>query len=158
MKRDVRIMIQPVPGPAGRRVAGAVAADLVCVLIFVLIGRHAHSEADSAAGVVATTWPFAVGVIGGYIGAALTQWSAYSWRGACVIVVKTLILGLVLRYTVARDGTPLPFIIVTTLFLTAFMMGWRLAVYGLRHQARRRSSTSSTFTLPSGRSIPRNLP
>jgi hypothetical protein len=130
-------MTEPIPDPASRRALGAVGADLICVLLFVLIGRNAHSEGDSASGVVATAWPFIVGVIGGYIGVILTRWSALSWRGGAVIVAKTLILALVLRYGVARDGTPLPFIIVTVVFLAATMFGWRLAFHALHKDLRR---------------------
>jgi hypothetical protein len=106
--------------------AAAAIADLVAVLIFVLVGRASHHEALSWAGLATTAWPFVIGVVGGYIGVVMTRLSTVSLRGGAVVVVKTLILGLALRYGVQRDGTPLPFIVVTVVVLSALMLGWRL--------------------------------
>jgi peptidoglycan/LPS O-acetylase OafA/YrhL len=117
------------PGRTAMRIAAALAADLACVFTFVIIGRNAHAEVDSAGGILSTAWPFLIGVVGGYVGAAMARWPALSARGAAVIVAKTLILGLVLRYGIQREGTPLSFIIVTVLFLSAFMAGWRLVFH-----------------------------
>jgi len=70
----------------------------------------------------------------------LTRWPALSGRGLAVIVMKTVIIGMALRYGVQRDGTPLSFIIVTVVVLTAFMGGWRLAFSAVHRRALRRSA------------------
>lgn len=106
--------------------AVAAVADLCAVAIFVLVGRASHHEALSFTGFLTTAWPFVVGVVGGYIGALLTRWPPTGLRGGAVVLVKTLIIGLALRYGVQRDGTPFPFIVVTVLVLAALMIGWRL--------------------------------
>jgi hypothetical protein len=74
-------------------------------------------------------------VIGGYIGIALTRWPALSLRGGAVIAVKTIIIGLVLRYGVAHDETPFSFVVVTTLVLGGLILGWRLVTLGVLHRA-----------------------
>jgi peptidoglycan/LPS O-acetylase OafA/YrhL len=151
MERDILTMTQPTDPHVTRRAFGAVVADLLCVALFVLIGRHSHSEADSADGVLTTAWPFLVGVIGGYIGIAMTRWPALSAPGLGVIVVKTVIVGMALRYGVQHNGAPLSFVIVTAIVLTAFMGAWRIAFYALHRQAQRRSAAGSptVIQLPS---------
>jgi hypothetical protein len=64
--------------------------------------------------------------VGGYVGVALTRWPALGVRSGLVVSVKTTILGLALRYGVAGDDTPFPYIVVTAVVLIALMLGWRL--------------------------------
>ncbi|HST84841.1 MAG TPA: DUF3054 domain-containing protein [Kineosporiaceae bacterium] len=120
-------------------IIGGVLADLAAVLVFVTIGRLSHEEGLSVSGLLRTGWPFAIGVIGGYIGIALTRWPLLSLRGGAVIVGKTAVIGLVLRYGIAHDGAPFSFVVVTVLVLSALMLGWRAATLGaLRRAAARR--------------------
>lgn len=100
--------------------------DLLAALIFVGVGRVAHGESLTPAGVWSTSWPFLIGVAGGYLGLVLTHWPAASVRGGAMVAGKTIVLGLVVRYGIERDGTPLPFIIVTVVVLAGLMIGWRL--------------------------------
>jgi len=37
----------------------AVALDVGCVLVFVIIGRASHTQGESLAGVASTAWPWA---------------------------------------------------------------------------------------------------
>jgi len=104
---------------------GAVLADLAAVVVFVSIGRNSHDEALSVAGVLGTGWPFAAGVIGGYLGLARSGRPVLSRPGGVVIAVTTVVIGLVLRHTVAGEGTPFSFVVVTVLVLSALMLGWR---------------------------------
>src|SRR5690349_17241273 len=48
-----------------RLVSYALAADLLSVLVFAIIGRASHDEGFTASGLVTTAWPFVVGVVGG---------------------------------------------------------------------------------------------
>jgi Protein of unknown function (DUF3054) len=138
MGQAVQNLSQTVASARPVRIIGAcVAADLICVAVFVVVGRISHDESLSAAGLVRTGWPFVVGVAGGYIGIALTRWPALSRPGAAVITVKTLVIGLVLRYGVARDGTPFSFVVVTVLVLGLFMFGWRAVATNALRRAHR---------------------
>jgi peptidoglycan/LPS O-acetylase OafA/YrhL len=107
-------------------IVGSVVADLVAVMIYVTVGRSSHDESLAVSGLFDTAWPFLIGIVGGYIGIALTRWPALSLRGGAVITVKTLVIGLVLRYGVAKDGTEFSFVVVTVLVLSVLMLGWRL--------------------------------
>jgi len=119
-------------------IIGSVLADVAAVAIFVVVGRLSHDETLTASGLVRTGWPFVIGVVGGYIGIVLTRWPALSLRGGTVIAVKTFVIGLVLRYGVANDGTPFAFVVVTIVVLTALMLGWRLATLAVLRRSESR--------------------
>lgn len=119
-------------------IAGSVVADLLAVMIYVSVGRSSHDESLAVSGLFATAWPFLIGIVGGYIGIALTRWPALSLRGGTVITVKTLIIGLVLRYGVAKDGTEFSFVVVTVVVLGVLMLGWRLITLALLQRAETR--------------------
>ncbi len=129
MGREVRnvtqITLRERPSTA---VAGIVVADLCALAVYVAVGRASHDESLSAAGLLTTAWPFVIGLAGGYLGAAMVDWPLTSLRGGAVITGKCLIIGLVLRYGVQREGTPFSFILVTVLVLTVLMQGWRLTL------------------------------
>ena len=103
----------------------AVLADLMCVLIFVVIGRRQHGEESAVSGVVTTAAPFLIGlVIASCIGklrgkpADTVLAGVYTW-------VTTVLLGLLLRRFVFDRGTAAAFVIVAILFLGATLIGWR---------------------------------
>jgi DUF3054 family protein len=122
-------------------IAASSAADLAAVAIYVLVGRLSHDESLSPSGLLSTGWPFLIGIIGGYIGIALTRWPTLSLRGGAVITVKTFVIGLVLRYGVADDATPFSFVVVTIVVLAVLMLGWRIATLAVlrRNQSRDRA-------------------
>jgi DUF3054 family protein len=117
-------------------IAASLAADLAAVTIYVLVGRLSHDESVSASGLLSTAWPFLVGIVGGYIGIALTRWPTLSLRGGAVITVKTFVIGLVLRYGVAEDATPFSFVVVTIVVLAVLMLGWRVAALAVLRRDR----------------------
>src|SRR5215469_10448788 len=51
-------MRRPVTSVHAATIALAAGLDAACVLAFVAIGRHAHHNGDSAAGIWHTAWPF----------------------------------------------------------------------------------------------------
>jgi len=117
-------------------VAWAAALDVVLVLVFVLIGRASHDEADTAAGIVTTAWPFLVGLVVGW--AVMRAWRAplaLAWTGVGVWVA-TVVVGMLLR-VVSGQGTALSFVIVATIVLGVFLLGWR-ALARLGRRGRRR--------------------
>jgi hypothetical protein len=105
----------------------AVAADLAAVLAFALIGRAAHADGLTMSGLVEIAWPFLVGVAGGWVGIFLARMTPLSWPAATMMLVKTVVLGCVLRVAFTDGNTPLAFVIVVTAFLAAAFFGWRFA-------------------------------
>jgi hypothetical protein len=117
------------PRPAGtvvvRTVLVSAVLDACCVLAFAAIGRHAHHDGDSLAGVWHTAWPFLAGLVTG-LGAsrawrqplALVPAGLGAWLGAAVA-------GMVIR-VLAGQGTALAFIGVALAFLGLFTLGWRV--------------------------------
>jgi hypothetical protein len=108
-----------------RSAAAAALLDTCGVLAFVLIGRHAHADGDSLAGVWHTAWPFLTGLVIGVL--AVRGWRAPlaivpaglgSWLGAAGA-------GMVIR-VLAGQGTAAAFIAVALAFLALFLLGWRL--------------------------------
>jgi hypothetical protein len=98
--------------------------DVVLVLVFVLIGRSSHDEGLGLAGVWQTSWPFLAGLA---IGWGVVQ----AWRRpfgivipGVVIWVATVALGMLLRVA-SGQGVQLPFVIVATVTVAIFLLGWR---------------------------------
>ena len=99
--------------------------DVVLLLVFVLIGRRSHGEAASAAGIVTTLWPFLVGLLAGWL--VTVAWRrplAVLWSGV-PIWLMTVALGMLIRVSVGQ-GVQLSFIVVATIALGVFLVGWRL--------------------------------
>jgi len=103
----------------------AAVADVVCVLVFVVIGRASHQEGDALLGILTTAWPFLGGLAVGWL--AARAWRApYAVAPAGVIVwLATLVGGMLLRVA-SGQGTAPAFIIVAAVFLAVFLLGWRL--------------------------------
>lgn len=103
----------------------ALIVDAVLVLIFAVIGRASHQE--DPGGFLLTAWPFLVALVVGHALAALMgsgprrPWSLL-W-GVTVWVV-TVAGGMLLRI-VAGDSAQVAFIIVATIVLGVFLVGWR---------------------------------
>jgi Protein of unknown function (DUF3054) len=110
---------------AERRAWLAVALDVGCVLVFVVIGRASHTKGESLAGIASTAWPFLAGLGVGWL-------AARGWRRPLAIRPEglaiwlcTVALGMILR-VVSGQGTAVAFIAVALAFLALFLLGWRL--------------------------------
>jgi hypothetical protein len=108
----------------------AVAIDVFCVLVFVIIGRASHTKGESLAGIASTAWPFLAGLAGGWLvtaGLAGRAWRQPSrlWPAGVGAWLGTVVLGMVFR-VVSGQGTAPAFIGVALAFLGLFMLGWRL--------------------------------
>ncbi|WP_309065824.1 DUF3054 domain-containing protein [Microbacterium sp.] len=110
----------------------AFVVDAVLVLVFAVIGRASHGE--DPLGFLLTAWPFLVGLVVGHLLAALVParprrpWSL-GW-GAVVWIV-TVAGGMLLRIA-SGDTAETAFIVVASLVLAAFLIGWRLAALLVR--------------------------
>jgi len=113
----------------------ALLIDAAFVVAFALIGRVSHGE--SVLGVPLTAWPFLAGLVGGWV--LLRAWRSplhIVWTGLGVWAI-TVGIGFVLRLA-SGQGVQLPFLIVTTIVLGVFLLGWRAAaLLGVRSRSRR---------------------
>lgn len=115
---------------------GAALADVVAVVAFVGIGRSVHDVGVSLAGIAVTAWPFLGGLaIGWLVGRAWSRPGAL-WPAGIAAWLGGSIAGMALR-VLAGQGTALAFLGVTTGFLGAAMLGWRVVALGAARRARR---------------------
>lgn len=99
--------------------------DLVCVLVFVAIGRSAHAHGSSFGGLASTAWPFVTGLAAGWCWLGIRRSPGGTVSSGVVITASTVVVGMALR-VVAGQGTAFAFVLVAFGFLGATMIGWRL--------------------------------
>ncbi|HVC25955.1 MAG TPA: DUF3054 domain-containing protein [Acidimicrobiales bacterium] len=109
------------------RSATAAALDAGAILVFVGIGRSAHTDGVSVAGMASTAWPFLTGAAIGWV-------ASRAWRRPAALVpsgtatwIATVAVGMVLR-VVSGQGTAAAFVVVALAFLGAELLGWRTVV------------------------------
>ncbi|MFD9826024.1 DUF3054 domain-containing protein [Tsukamurella tyrosinosolvens] len=120
------------------RIPVIAALDVVFVLLFVVIGRFNHDEAFSPAGFAETAWPFllalAVGWAFTYVLAALrghepgraaTFAPGRVFPAGVIIWVSTVAFGMTARGLLTSKGVEVSFVIVATIALGLFLLGWR---------------------------------
>jgi hypothetical protein len=126
----------------------ALVVDAVLVLVFAVIGRASHQE--DPAGFLLTAWPFLVALLVGHLLAALLParprrpWSVL-W--GVVVWVVTVAGGMLLRVA-SGDTAELPFVIVATIVLGVFLLGWRAVAALLRRFRRPQGSIGVTPGAP----------
>lgn len=121
---------------ARRTATLAFLADGVLLIVFILIGRASHDE-NPVLGAFVTLWPFLAGLVLGWL--ALRAWRAplAIVRTGIPLWLATVIVGMLLR-ALTGQGTQFAFIIVATLVVGAFLLGWR----GIAALVRRRRTAS----------------
>jgi len=118
------------------RIWPALAADVICILVFAIVGRSSHNESSNVLGVLHTAWPFLTGYL---VGLAAGR----GWRRplalpiAVTLWLSTVGVAMVIRLLTGA-GAPLPFVVVTTVVLGALLLGWR-GVVSLVQRARARA-------------------
>ncbi|MDJ0324155.1 DUF3054 domain-containing protein [Cryobacterium sp. PH31-AA6] len=123
--------------PASVIVAAVV--DAALVLVFALVGRASHGE--GLLGILTTWWPFLGGLAIGWL--VLRAWRSprrIVWTGVGVWLF-TVAGGMLLRIA-SGQGVQLSFIIVATIVLGVFLLGWR-AIALLAIRMRRRASPAA---------------
>jgi len=106
-------------------IATAAILDAVLVVVFVLIGRRSHAEGLDLAGIAITAWPFLGALAAGWLAARAWRHPLAVWPTGVIVWAVTVIGGMLLR-VVSGQGTQFAFIVVATLTLAAFLLGWRL--------------------------------
>lgn len=126
------------PAPPRDRVPLAIGLDVFAVVLFVALGRRSHDESGELAAVLKTAAPFLVGLAVGW--AVARAWRRpTSLLSGVVIWPVTVLVGMIVRNVVFDDGTATSFVVVATLFVGLFVVGWR-AVLRLIDQRRAHSS------------------
>ena len=112
-----------------RRLQLALGLDTFFVVLFVAIGRREHERDSAIAGLIGTATPFVIALAVAWL--VLRAWQhPTNWRTGVGVWAITVVVGMLLRNLVFNDGTATAFVIVATVFLALFLIGWRL-VYGL---------------------------
>ncbi|WP_411700574.1 DUF3054 domain-containing protein [Conyzicola sp.] len=124
--------------PATRTALLAFLTDAALVLVFVLIGRASHDE-NPMLGALVTYWPFLVALLVGWVLARAWRSPLAVLRSGVPIWVTTVALGMLLR-VLADQGVQWSFVIVTSVVLGVFLLGWRAVAHLV--SARRRARTN----------------
>ncbi|MGA1291046.1 MAG: DUF3054 domain-containing protein [Ilumatobacteraceae bacterium] len=111
--------------PARRAASLRFILDVVCVVIFVIVGRRNHDETADAVGTLRTAAPFLIALLGAWVGSK--AWRAPRALSTGVVLwIVTAGVGLGIRRFVFGDGIATPFVIVATLVLGLLLVGTRL--------------------------------
>ena len=103
------------------------AADVLCVLAFVVAGRRSHDEGNGLGGVLEVAAPFLIALVLGWLAARAWRRPVEVRTGA-VVWLATIAVGMLLRRVVFDRGTAVSFVIVATLVLGTLIVGWRALV------------------------------
>lgn len=112
--------------------------DLVCVLVFAAIGRASHGEDVSPLGLATTAWPFAAGWLVGWVLVLVVRTARarpLGLRTGVLVWVPTVLVGMLLR-AASGAGVQTSFVIVATIVLGLFLLGWRGIVTLVRRSRR----------------------
>ena len=128
---------------AAVRLWPALAADVICIVVFAVVGRRNHAEGTDLAGVLQTAWPFLAGYLVGLV--VSRAWRLPLARSSAVVLWgSTVALGMLLR-AVTGAGTAWSFVVVATLVLGALLLGWR-ALHALVGRSRAGSGSPTEVT------------
>ncbi len=119
----------------------ALVVDVVAVVVFAILGRSSHAEANTLLGVLGTAWPFLVGAAVGHLLCRLSgdlREDPTGWRPGLVVWASTLLVGMVLR-VISGDTAAWSFVLVASIVLALFLLGWR-TVLRLVRRARNRTN------------------
>jgi hypothetical protein len=119
-----------------QRTLAAVVVDGTLVAFFVLIGRASHREPMGAAEFLVTFWPFAVGLAIGWV--VLRAWRAPFAIGHTGLPLWPITVGIgMLLRVLSGQGVSWPFVVVATIVLGAFLVGWRVLLEALDRRSTR---------------------
>lgn len=120
-------------------IATAAVLDAALVVVFVSIGRTSHAEGLDAGGIAGTAWPFLAALVAGWLAARAWRHPLAIWPTGVIVWAVTVVGGMLLR-AVSGQGTQFAFIVVATLTLAAFLLGWRLIAMLVTGRSRARAA------------------
>jgi len=103
----------------------ALVLDAVLVVVFAAIGMAQHGEAVLPAALAGVAWPFLAALALGWLVSLAWRAPARPVRTGLAVWVVTVAVGMLLR-AVTGGGTALAFVIVATVVLGLFLVGWRV--------------------------------
>ena len=127
---------KPTPTASAGIVLAAAVADFVLILVFAAIGRDAHHREEPVLGVLLTAWPFLAGAAAGWLASRAWRSPLSVIRAGVPVWLGTLVVGMLLR-ALTNQTVVLPFVIVATLALAVFLLGYRLLLSGAARLRRR---------------------
>ncbi len=131
----------PESAPGATRTAVlAFAADVVCVLIFVTVGRRNHAEAVTVAGVAQTAGPFLAGLVVAWLQSRAWRRPTAVRPTGLTVWVGTVAIGMAVRAGFG-GGVALSFVLVASLVTGALLLGWRAVAQLVRARLVRARST-----------------
>ncbi|OIH96861.1 MULTISPECIES: DUF3054 domain-containing protein [unclassified Curtobacterium] len=127
----------------------AAVVDIVLIVLFALIGRSSHGEANTAGALWTTAYPFLAGWVVGFVATAGWKRPLRLWPTGVLVWLLTVAVGLAIRVWTGQgdvDGDPLPvsFVIVATIVLGVFLLGWRAIARLVLRTRERRSARQGT--------------
>jgi peptidoglycan/LPS O-acetylase OafA/YrhL len=135
----------------------AIAVDVICILIFAILGRSSHQEATDLLGVAHTAWPFLAGCLAGTL-IGRTWRHPVSLKSGVAVWLGTVVGGMVLR-VLSGAGVQLSFIIVASCVLALFLIGWRAGLRLIQHaRARPSAETADKPEVDARRGTPHSVP
>ena len=129
--------------PGGTAVVVAAVLDAVLVVVFAAIGRASHQEGDAVLGILGTAWPFLLGTVVGWLVVRVWRAPTRLVPQGLAVWVATVAVGVGLRVVTGGGGAPVSFVIVTTVVLAVFLLGWRGVATLARRPFRRRAVSPS---------------
>lgn len=127
--------------PLGLPVAVAPVLDALCLIVFVAAGRQSHDLQGGASWFFIVVWPLLAGWFLTALAARLYVRRDHTWRRLAATLVIGIAVALLLRATASHRDTPLAFVVVAYLFITALTAGWRLVWMGVVAMRRRGGSS-----------------
>lgn len=100
---------------------------MFAVVLFVALGRRSHDESGAFTAVIETAAPFLVGLAVGWLAARAWRRPTNILTGVTIWPV-TILVGMIVRNLVFDRGTATSFVIVATLFVGTFLVGWRVVL------------------------------
>lgn len=117
--------------------------DVSVIIAFVAIGREDHGFVSDASDYARVAAPFLLGLA--VTGVSLRAWrDPISLRTGLLLSLGTVFVGMLARRFLWDDGTARSFVLVTTGFLVAGMVGWRLIALAVRRLLSSRRSVTQT--------------
>jgi hypothetical protein len=114
----------------------AVVCDVVCVVVFTLVGTANHATAGSFGHVALVGLPFLLGLAVGWLAARAWRSPAKVWPTGVAVWFATVAVGLLLR-PLFDGGFAVSFALVTSIFLGVTLLGWRVLASVMARRAAR---------------------